>query len=233
MTTSRNTAPRSARAAPPERPGGASAEPSITRGHRTARAAAPVADAAVDDVAGARGRRHDHADPPQRCARPAAAVPPHPRTRRRGRTKAGARDRRRPRPTAPCRRRPPRSTTRRRPRSADAVDRQLRRRDDPAGPRRGRDLGRPGPRLPQRDRQGRPADRRRRGRAGQAHRGRALRRRTCSRSRNDFTAAAQARPARGRASTASAPRTTCCAPTCAWSCRWPSATPATACRSWT
>ena len=33
--------------------------------------------------------------------------------------------------------------------------------------------------------------------------------------------------------TAGAPRSTCCRPTCGWSSRWPSATPATGCRSWT
>ncbi len=50
MTTSRNTAPRSAtrRAAGTTR--GSSTEPHITRGHRSARAAAPVVDAPTDEV---------------------------------------------------------------------------------------------------------------------------------------------------------------------------------------
>jgi len=37
----------------------------------------------------------------------------------------------------------------------------------------------------------------------------------------------------GSSGTANAPRTTCWRPTFAWSCRWPSATPAAAWRSWT
>ena len=37
----------------------------------------------------------------------------------------------------------------------------------------------------------------------------------------------------GSPTTAPGPRTTCSRPTCAWSCRWPSATPAAACCSWT
>jgi len=37
----------------------------------------------------------------------------------------------------------------------------------------------------------------------------------------------------GSPRTAGAPRTTCSRPTCAWWCRWPSATPAAACCSWT
>ena len=45
--------------------------------------------------------------------------------------------------------------------------------------------------------------------------------------------AAAPRPAAGSSATASAPRTTCSRPTCASSCRWPSATPAAAWRSWT
>ena len=43
--------------------------------------------------------------------------------------------------------------------------------------------------------------------------------------RRDLQALADRRP-RG-------PRSTCCRPTCGWSSRWPSATPATVCLSWT
>ena len=43
----------------------------------------------------------------------------------------------------------------------------------------------------------------------------------------------RARAASGSPRTAAAPRTTCSRPTCAWSSRWPSATPAAACSSWT
>ena len=43
---------------------------------------------------------------------------------------------------------------------------------------------------------------------------------------------AQRRDIRGSAATATAPRTTCWKPTCGWWCRWPSATPAAAWRSW-
>jgi hypothetical protein len=45
--------------------------------------------------------------------------------------------------------------------------------------------------------------------------------------------AARARELRMVAVDGSGPRTTCCAPTCVWSSRWPSATRAAACRSWT
>ena len=48
---------------------------------------------------------------------------------------------------------------------------------------------------------------------------------------NSFTAARKRDLRPWSWSTASAPRITCCARTCAWWSRWPSATPGTACRS--
>ena len=92
-------------------------------------------------------------------------------------------------------------------------------------------VGRLGPRLPQADRQGRAAQRRGGGRPRQADRGRPLRRRAAAPGRGGRR---EARPAdaaatcAGSSATASGPRTTCWRPTCAWSSRWPSATPAAA-----
>ena len=107
-----------------------------------------------------------------------------------------------------------------------------------AGPprRRADRVRRLGPGLPQADRQGPAAERRAGGRARQADRGRALRRRAAARLRRGR---GEARPRRssatcaGSAGTASGPRTTCSRPTCGWWCRWPSATPGAAWRSWT
>jgi len=57
----------------------------------------------------------------------------------------------------------------------------------------------------------------------------------CSRRRSSPRAASSSRrcsrSSSGSPRTAAAPRITCSRPTCAWSCRWPSATPAAACSS--
>ena len=109
--------------------------------------------------------------------------------------------------------------------------RRRHRRARAAGHGRRRDR-RPGQGLPQADRQGAAPQRRDGGLARQADRGRPVRRREARRG------AARSPPSSSRSwsgspRTAAAPRTTCSRPTSASSSRWPSATPAAACCSWT
>ena len=92
---------------------------------------------------------------------------------------------------------------------------------------------RPGQGLPEADRQGRPAERRAGGRARQADRGRPVRRRDAQRRRRARSRPRSSTTTTGSPRTAGGPRTTCSRPTCGWWCRWPSATPAAACCSWT
>ena len=85
-----------------------------------------------------------------------------------------------------------------------------------------------GARLPQADRQGRAAQRRGRGGAGQAHRGRPVRdpeNSPSSPTRARSCQCSSAATCSGSAATATARRTTCWRPTSAWWSRWPSATP--------
>ena len=111
----------------------------------------------------------------------------------------------------------------------------LRRRGGRAGPagRHRRRHRRPGQGLPQADRQGRAAQRRAGGRARQADRGRPVRRGEARTPARSSTPKLQDASSSGSPRTAAGRRTTCSRPTCAWSSRWPSATPAAACCSWT
>ena len=77
------------------------------------------------------------------------------------------------------------------------------------------------------------AQRRAGGRARQAHRGRPVRRGEARHAPAKLDPRLRARAASGSPRTAGGPRTTCSRPTCAWWSRWPSATPAAACSSWT
>ena len=100
----------------------------------------------------------------------------------------------------------------------------------PRCPRR-RDGG-PGQGLPEADRQGAAAQRRARGRAGQAHRGGPVRRGEAHRGRRAFPATSGSTWS-GSPRTGPGPRITCSRPTCGSWCRWPSGTPDAACCSWT